>query len=416
VSGRVRRGSLALVDQGVSALGNVILVLVLARQTTASGFGAFALGYAVYVVTTGVSRALSSEPLIVLGAGRDDVRDLVSGSLATSLAVGAVALLVGVGGGLVFDNPSLVTMAVFFPLLTLEDAARMALLSAGRPGLALTIDTVWTVGQCVLFALITTLASGAGGPAYVAAWGVAGALGAVVGLRALRQVPRPGSLSHYWSQTPHLRTRYTFEYLSGAGALQLIHFGIGAVLGLAAIGALRAAQSLLGPFNQLLTGLSVGLMPELVRLRRERHERLVRATALISTGAVLVVVVGTLVLSGIPDSWGRALLGDTWSGAQQLLVPAGAAIAANMAIVGPLLGLRALARPRSSLRARMVGSLLAVVGAGIALVLGGSVLVVAWVIAGAVWIGAIGWWVVFLREPVGPLLSAENVSDAPQAT
>ena len=391
MSGRLGRGATAITDQAVSALGNVILVISVASSVSADGFGGFALGYATYVVASGVSRAICSEPLIVVSSKTDITKRLIRGSMMSGLLVG---ICVGLGVavvGLLISDPRLLTFSVFLPVLLLQDAARMALLATGRPAYALVCDTVWTLGLCALLAVLL-LVGVSTVPWFVSAWGLSGAAGAVVACLYLRAGPRFSALRPYWAASGSLKRRYAFEYMGGAGSLQFIHFGIAGVLGLQAIGALRAAQSLLGPFNQLLTGLSVGLMPELVRLKREAPSRLVPTTALISALASALVVVGTLTLMLVPDSLGTRLLGATWAEAQTVLLPAGLAIAGNMVIVGPLLGLRALARARTSLHVRLASSALTVAAAAVTLALGGSLETVAWVLAAAVWLSSTVWW------------------------
>src|SRR4051812_32060152 len=154
MSARLGRGAVAISDQAVSALGNVILVISVASSVSADRFGGFALGYATYVVASGVSRAICSEPLIVVSGRTSITTKLIKGSLMMGLLVG---VCVGLGVaivGLVTSDPRLLTFSVFLPVLLLQDAARMALLATGRPAYALVCDTVWTVGLCLLLAVL----------------------------------------------------------------------------------------------------------------------------------------------------------------------------------------------------------------------------------------------------------------------
>jgi O-antigen/teichoic acid export membrane protein len=232
---------------------------------------------------------------------------------------------------------------------------------------------------------------------YIVAWGVPGVIATGVGLWFLKTLPRFRGVVGHQRATGPLSRRYASEFLSGAGALQAIHFAIAGVFGVAAIGALRAAQTLLGPFNQLLTGLNVGLMPEMVRLRKERPQRLRIVVASVSVAGAGAVMLGTLLLAAMPESLGSELLGDTWPNARRLILPAGLAIAGNMFIVGPLLGLRALGAATSSLTARLICSVLTVVSSLGVLAAGGSLGAVVWSIGISVWLGALIWWFVFLR-------------------
>jgi hypothetical protein len=55
----------------------------------------------------------------------------------------------------------------------------------------------------------------------------------------------------------------------------------------------------------------------------------------------------------LPDAWGEQLLGGTWEGARELMLPMGVAIMAMGVTSGGLLGLRALGDARRSFRARI---------------------------------------------------------------
>jgi hypothetical protein len=76
---------------------------------------------------------------------------------------------------------------------------------------------------------------------------------------------------------------------------------------------------------------------------------MVRATVVI----VAVAAVWMLVALLVPDVWGRALFGDTWAEASELLVLMGLASVAGSAATGGFAGVRALGAARESLRARL---------------------------------------------------------------
>lgn len=394
---RLGRGMLGVLDQAISAAGNMLLLICVASHVSSIAFGKFALTYAIYVFILGLSRAINSEPLIVTSSGRITERTDISRTLGGALLLGLLTSVGCLCVGLASGDLTFLVFAAFLPALLIQDAARMGLMAEGRPAAALSIDCIWTGIQLVLLIILIS-AQVADIVAFVLAWAVPGTISALFAclvfklpVRLPRPLPRVGL-------TRTLQSRYALEFLSGAGALQIVHFAIAGIVGLAAIGGLRAAQTLLSPFNQLLTGLTVGLMPEIVRLRRERPEILIRVLLIISSSASLVVLAGTILLRLMPNGWGEALLGDTWSAASNLLIPAGLAIAANMWILGPLLGLRAGAASARSLSARLIGSAAMVISASATLLLTTDVVAVVWAIGICACVTAPLWWRTFIQH------------------
>lgn len=374
----------------------MLLLVVVASQTNAEAFGAFALAYAVYVVALGVSRALNSEALVVDrgrggGPSCSDDAFALGGGLLSGVAAGFLSVLVGA----VLGSDTLVTLGLALPFLLVQDAGRMALVARGRPDAALASDGLWTGLQAVaLVALVFGQVQSTW--CYMLAWGLPAALAAWLAGHLLGSGPRFRGIRQRYIHLMPLSSRFALEFLSGAGALQAVHLSVAGVLGLSAIGALRGAQTLLAPFNQLLTGLTVVLMPELVRLRTRNSKALTRAVCVVSAGGALCVMIGTLVIHQLPDAYGELLLGDSWVAASPVVLPAGLTIAANMIALGPLLGLRALASATSSLRARITGSALTVVGAMVPLAAGLDLLAVVWWMTLAVTSASAVWWIVFL--------------------
>ena len=72
----------------------------------------------------------------------------------------------------------------------------------------------------------------------------------------------------------------------------------------------------------------------------------------VALAAAPAVATGLFVL--MPDRWGAALLGDTWTGAHAVLVAVGAQLVATGVLGGALLGLQTLGRTRSSFAASLL--------------------------------------------------------------
>jgi len=99
----IRRGTWAIADQGLFAMANVLLNVMLARWLAPTEYGAFAVGYSVFLFIGAIHTGLITEPLLVFGAGKYLVRlrdylNVLVGGHWTLTAIGS--LLLG-GAGLV---------------------------------------------------------------------------------------------------------------------------------------------------------------------------------------------------------------------------------------------------------------------------------------------------------------------------
>src|SRR4051794_33143169 len=64
------KAGFAVLDQGLFALSNFIINVVMARWLAPQDYGAFTLAYSVFIVLGTVHTALLADPLIVFGAGK----------------------------------------------------------------------------------------------------------------------------------------------------------------------------------------------------------------------------------------------------------------------------------------------------------------------------------------------------------
>jgi hypothetical protein len=180
------------------------------------------------------------------------------------------------------------------------------------------------------------------------------------------------------------------EFVTLTLAGQLATLAVAVVGGLAAAGALRGAQSMLGVMNVLFAGLLFTLVPHGVELARSSPAsvlRLSRRVAVACAGAALVLGIG---LSLLPDHAGEALLGAVWPATREVLVPLALAFAFGGVVFGATAGLRSLADARRSLRARVLVAPLTVSGAAVGAAFGAREAAFGLAAAGlvAAWI----WW------------------------
>lgn len=361
-----RKAGWNLVDQAVSSLGSAVAAFLIARAVTAEEFGVFGICFAVLTFLVGVHRALGSQAYAIrypLAQGQADPRlaglclgVAVSTALAATPFIAGLAFLLG---------PWTQVLAVLIfgcgqPFLLMQDAVRSTLLAQGRPRDAALNDTVTT---CVQIAgAATGAALGANIDGMVALWACGAVVGSGLGWVQLRTFPRLRGLRAWLQDVGHVSWPLLGEWVVLAGAAQMVFLGIGALAGVAALGSIRAAQTLLGPLGAFGLAITAFALPHLSA--QDLSARQVRMYA----WALSVVLLGVdltwgLVLILLPDSLGMELLGASWAGSQVVLVPL---LLQQMAIAlggGPIILLATMRQTSRSLRIAVLhASLLSALG------------------------------------------------------
>jgi O-antigen/teichoic acid export membrane protein len=353
----IGRMSWGLADQAVSSMTNFAVGVVVARMLGVVEFGAFSLAWVTYSVLLNLSRGLATDPLTVRHSGPPDARWRTAVGQATGtatlvgVAVGAPTAIIGMA----IPGPvgeAFLALGIVMPALLLQDSWRYAFFAAAQGKWAFLNDVVWAV------ALVPAIAvAGHDGSVFtiVLAWGVSAGLAAGVGCLQTRIRPRLGTIAAWVKQHGDLNLRYMIENVSVGVAAQLRMYGLGAIAGLAAVGAVRGGQLLLGPFLAVLMGMSLVSVVEAARVRRRAPHRLSRfCLSLGLAQACACALWGLGLLFVLPDAAGYALLGDVWPAAAALIVPTTFNVMAGSMGDGAAAGLRALGASRNSLRAQLV--------------------------------------------------------------
>jgi O-antigen/teichoic acid export membrane protein len=385
-----------MVDQGVSSLSNVVVSVLVARSLPTEGFGAFGLAVIAFLLVLGVTRALIGEPLLSQhsNATPEERRRLAPDMLGSAVLVGVVAsavvFVIGVVAGGAAGS-ALVALAIVLPMMMAQDTWRYVFI-VDRPGAAVAVDVAWLVAVCVAMLLAPDHADPAW---YVVAWGSAAGVGAVAGWIIARDslaVPHPG---RWFSDHQRMGSRFVGEFVTGTATTQLVLVGVGAIAGLAVLGAVRATQVFFGPVNTVHQGAYLALVPEGAQAA-SRPERMRRLMVGASIGLATVALLWMCVGLALPDRWGTALFGSTWSESTALLVPVGLAMVAGSLITGGFAGVRSLGAASDSLRARMRTVLpqlvLPIIGAALAAGEGYAL-----GLAAAQLVSTIIWWSAFQR-------------------
>ncbi|MEV8432641.1 hypothetical protein [Streptomyces chartreusis] len=387
------RLSWGLADQAASSISNFAVGIYVARSLGVTAFGVFSLAWVTYGVVLNVSRGLATDPLVVRFSGVSDTawRGAVARSSGTALgvgaAIGAACLVVGLAlGGQV--GPAFACLGVMLPGLLLQDAWRYAFFAAGTGRKAFVNDVVWGVALVPAMVLAARAGSVA---AFVLAWGASATVAAGYGYVQSGILPRTAQARDWLREQRDLGYRYLVENVSLSGASQLRAYGLGAIVGVGAVGAVRGAELLLGPFLAVLMGLSLVTVAEAARVLRRAPDRLGRFCLLLGGGQAVAALCWGGALLLMPDRLGELVLGDVWHSAAQLIVPVTLGVAGAGLGTGAAAGLRALAAARRSLRCQLFASACYVAGG-----LGGAALAgtvgSAWGVATATLAASAVWW------------------------
>ncbi|MFK0286870.1 hypothetical protein ACIQVL_41270 [Streptomyces sp. NPDC090499] len=389
----VGRLSWGLADQAASSISNFAVGLYVARSLGVTAFGVFSLAWVTYGVVLNVSRGLATDPLVVRFSGVPEAswRGAVARSTGTALGVGAalgvVCLAAGLGlGGRV--GPAFAALGLMLPGLLLQDAWRFAFFAAGAGRKAFVNDVVWGIAlvpALVVAAHVDTVA------AFVLAWGASATVAAGYGYLQSGIRPRLAEARGWLREQRDLGYRYLVENVSLSGASQVRAYGLGVIVGVGAVGAVRGAELLMGPFLAVLMGLSLVTVPEAARVLRRAPHQLGRFCLLLGGGQAAGALLWGSALLLMPDRLGDLALGDVWHSSSHLVVQITLSVAGAGLGTGAAAGLRALGAARRSLRCQLFASA-CYVGGG----LGGAALAgtsgSAWGVAAATLSGSAVWW------------------------
>ncbi|MFE9649183.1 hypothetical protein ACFYO0_34715 [Streptomyces sp. NPDC006365] len=389
----VGRLSWGLADQAASSMTNFAVGIYVARSLGPAAFGVFSLAWVTYGVVLNVSRGLATDPLVVRFSGVSDAswRGAVARSSGTALgvgaALGAACLVVGLAlGGRV--GLAFAALGVMLPGLLLQDAWRFSFFAAGTGRNAFVNDLVWGVALIPAMVVAARVGNVA---AFVLAWGASATVAAVYGYIQSGIRPRVTGARGWLREQRDLGYRYLVENVSLSGASQMRAYGLGAIVGVGAVGAVRGAELLLGPFLAVLMGLSLVTVAEAARVLRQAPHRLAKFCLLLGAGQAAAALLWGAAVLLMPDRLGEFVLGDVWHSAAQLIVPVTLGVAGAGLGTGAAAGLRALGAARRSLRSQLFAST-CYVGGG----LGGAAVAgavgSAWGVAAATVSGSAVWW------------------------
>ena len=109
---------------------------------------------------------------------------------------------------------------------------------------------------------------------FVLAWGAGALVGCIIGSFQAKVVPDLRTTKQWLVRHRDLGLRFLVENTGGNASTTLQSYGISYILGIVAVGSIRAAGVLMGPLNIMFYGIGMLTVPEAARILRRSPRRL----------------------------------------------------------------------------------------------------------------------------------------------
>jgi len=368
---RHRHVNWALADQGMVSGANFLTTILIARHLGIEEFGRFTLAWMVVLFTTSLQMAVVVSPMMSIGPKqKPEDAPTYFGALFLQLLVfvAITFFLIFAGVYLVAEiRPEWDLRSLAFPLAAtavlfqMRDFFRRYFFTRKRPAMAFAGDAVAYLGLLFLLFLLLPFFHFDGADIL---WLIGGASAAAV----LIALPFLGHLAwRIGAFTGVCRRHWHFSKWMGASALlqwasaNFFFIVAGAMLGAAAVGALRAAQALLGISFVFIQGLeNVVPLRAAEHLTRGGKRALVaylRRVAWLGGGATALV---GLVAAIAPEFWLGLFFGESYVAYGHLLYWYAVIYVVIFASLPLRAGLRALERTRPIFLATVLAAVFSV--------------------------------------------------------
>ena len=350
-------------DQAVSSLTNFLMGVAVARHVSTRELGAFFIVFSTYLIVLALARPVTTQPLLIRysTAQEHEWREASRAATGTAAVIGVISGgAVVLVGWLIVRGPlgaSLIALGLALPGLVVQETWRGVFFAGSRGQHALLNDLIW--GLTLLGLLSVMFAAGmTSTPAIVGAWGASATIAAVAGIIQARFVPSPRLARSWYTRGSDLSLPLLGDSAIRIGANALSWYLVGVIAGLAAVGALKGTQLLLGPTNVIVMGVGLAALPESARNLAQSTTSLRHTMVVIASVSAASVLAWGAVLFFLPEGVGKQLLGASWEDARSLLGPTIIAFTFSAIEIGARSGLLALADSR---RVLMTGAMEAVI-------------------------------------------------------
>ena len=309
------RGAWAIADQGLFALANVLLNVLLARWLTPVEYGAFAVGYSLFLFIGAFHTALLTEPLLVFGPGKyaDRPRGYLSLLLRGHWILTAVGSLLLIIAGLVLRyngirplSQALLGLALATPFSLMMWFSRRAAYVRFQPRLA----TIASAGYLVLLLAGLIGLAGFHLVSIFSAMLTLSVAGAISGLWLMNSIHRAlPDEEESLTRVPVITDHWRYGRWASATSvlmwvpLNLFFVVLSVLVNFEATGAFKALSNLVLPLLQANAALGSLLLPAMA-LRARNHEQFKK---LLRTSLVLFAA-GACIYSLLIGAFGGELV------------------------------------------------------------------------------------------------------------
>ncbi len=370
-AGKARNRAVAsVIDQILCSAGNFLILLAALHLLDLPGVAACTLAYTAITLVLSIVRPLVLTPLVIRFTPATDAERHRASSMAAgaSLLIGVATIVGAAAASLVLPRSAaaiVLAAAVAVPPILVQDAWRYHCFASGRPWSAALNDSICLVATASL--LVGHVAFGEAGVAsLILVWGAGAGCGAMVGCVQLGLRPAWRSGMRWIREHRDLGAP-----LAGAGLImqsvgRIAPILIGAIVGMAALGRVSAAQSLMLPMNTLLTAAAAFMLPESARrLREHGPEHVFSCLIRLCAGLALMVTLFATVVRLLPDAIGRTYAGGSWDEAVPMLIPVAGWTLGIALSYGSWIGLQTYGRSKDVLVVSVIQGTLQIVGAAI---------------------------------------------------
>jgi O-antigen/teichoic acid export membrane protein len=347
-------------SQGASSVTNLGLSLLAGRLLGASGLGAIFVGFSYYLLAMGFQRSLIVDPLLAAtGALDEDARrGTTRNALTTALLLAVVATVLLLVAAVTISGSVGHGMLLFVPWLLpalLQDFWRSVLFRDRRGAAGALNDTLWFAGMVVTLPLVLLVPTDW---MVVANWGFGALVAAAAGFLQLRLGPAGiGTSVRWWVRHSWRLGRWlAAETIVYTVASQVLVFMLAATLGTRSLGGLRAVQTMFGPLTLLAPALALPGLPALSRALARSTDRASRVALYIGGLAVALTGGYLAITAALGEQLLERVFGPSFSSFGALILPTGIGQMLIAGTMGLALLLKAQARGKALLAARVVGS------------------------------------------------------------
>lgn len=366
---------------GLSSLSNFALSIAIARAGTVEEVATFAIGFAGFMVITGISRSMIGEPSSARLLNDRSLR--IAGKQVSGYGLCSTVIMVLIG--LATNQSYLIAVGAFGHAITIYDYSKFVSTVFGRPQIAVAQEFIKTL--IILIAIFTPAANQ--DPfilflVWLTATGIVGYTGTIIQRINLKpslstpEIPRKESVS------------YAFDFILGSGTTQITTFALGAFAAPTVNASVRGAGTLFGPITMIATSIRALVLPFLSRKLRSGSD--LSPSVHVSLSLLIAALPLIVLINFIPPNWGYALLGETWHFTKSVLPILSVEVISTMLTTIPFAGHRSLGAHKRVFYIRLILALVRLLVIISAAIVGGHIWAAIAMVFTSV-LGLITWWI-----------------------